>query len=68
MKTEPTDPREQASQLIAQAKAHRQRGEWHTAINLYAQAEQLDPQSTAAESRHMLERILDYRCKDYYNH
>ena len=37
------------------------------AINNYIQAIQLDPQSPAVEAKQMLDDILNFYHKDYYN-
>lgn len=62
-----TDVQRQAQALYEEGNSHRQRGEWHLAMNCYAEAEALDADSPAAEARAMLQRILDFRCKDFYN-
>ncbi len=62
-----TDQERQAETLYLRGNEHRQKGEWHLAINCYTEAMELDADSPAAEAKAMLERILEYRCKDYYN-
>ncbi|MCR4919534.1 MAG: tetratricopeptide repeat protein [Prevotella sp.] len=56
-----------AAELYDLGNQKRREGLWHEAINLYAQATQLDPDSPAAEARQMLLDILNYYNKDMYN-
>ena len=45
----------------------RKRSQWHEAINCYIRAIELDPDSPAVEAKQMLEDILNFDHKDYYN-
>ncbi len=56
-----------AEDLYNKGNEYRRRGEWHLAMNCYSEATELDADSPAAEAQAMLQRILEYRCTDYYN-
>ena len=56
-----------AAELYMQGNLKRKEGRWHEAINLYAQALELDPDSPAGEARRMLLAILNFYNKDMYN-
>ena len=56
-----------AEQLYEQGNARRRQGLWHEAINCYRQAEEIDPDSPAAEARRILEDILNFYHRDAYN-
>ena len=58
---------EQAAALYEQGNQHRKRQQWSLALNAYEQAAALDPSSPAVHARQMLQQIMDYRCKEYYN-
>jgi len=58
---------EQAQALYLKGNALRKQQQWAEAMNAYEQAMRLDPDSPARHARAMLQQILDYRCKDYYN-
>ena len=45
----------------------RKQGLWHEAINCYLQAIELDPESPAVEAKRMLDDIMAFYHKDYYN-
>jgi tetratricopeptide (TPR) repeat protein len=45
----------------------RRRGDWQMAINNYLEAIALDPDSPAVEAKQMLDDILNFYHKDYYN-
>ena len=62
-----TDIKEQAQALYEQGNQHRRNQQWSLAINAYEQAAALDPSSPAVHARQMLQQIMDYRCKEYYN-
>ncbi|GAY31237.1 hypothetical protein IMSAGC014_00055 [Bacteroidaceae bacterium] len=61
------DEADRAGLLYLKGRAYMKAGVWHKAMNAFMQAEQLDPQSPAAEARGMLEDILDFYHKDLYN-
>ncbi len=50
-----------------QGNEHRQQGNWQKAIECYAEAIALNPNSPAAKAREMLLNILSYRCKALYD-
>lgn len=41
--------------------------DWRGALNAFLEAERIDPDSPAVQSRQMVQEILDFYCKDYYN-
>lgn len=45
----------------------RRQGDWQHALECYAEAVALNPQSPAGKAREMLLNILNYRCKAIYN-
>ena len=45
----------------------RRQGNWQKAIECYAEAIAINPDSPAARAREMLLNILNYRCKAIYN-
>ena len=56
-----------AQEWYEQGNAFRKESKWHEAINCYRQAIELDPQSPAVEAKRMLEDIMAFYHKDYYN-
>ena len=56
-----------AEEYYQQGNEARKRGQWHEAINNYIQAIELDPDSPAVEAKKMLDDILNFYHKDYYN-
>ena len=58
---------EQAAALYEQGNQYRKQQQWSLALNAYEQAAALDPDSPAVHARQMLQQIMDYRCKEYYN-
>ena len=46
---------------------YRKRGDWQMAINNYMEAIALDPDSPAVQAKEMLDDILNFYHKDYYN-
>jgi len=50
-----------------QGNEYRQQGNWQKAIECYAEAIALSPNSPAAKAREMLLNILSYRCKALYD-
>ena len=56
-----------AERLYAEGNEYRRQGLWHEAINCYNMALEIDSGSPAKVAKEMLESILDFRCKDYYN-
>ncbi len=45
----------------------RQMGNYPEAINNYVEAMELDPESPAKEAKRMLDDVLEFYCKDFYN-
>ena len=56
-----------AEELYRKGNVYRRQGIFHEAINCYAEAMRLDPDSPAAEAKRMLEDIMNFYCKDMYN-
>ena len=56
-----------AEAFYQQGNEARKRGEFGEAINCYIQAIALDPESPAVEAKRMLDDILAFYNKDYYN-
>lgn len=46
---------------------YRKKGDWQMAINNYMEAIALDPESPAVQAKEMLDDILNFYHKDYYN-
>lgn len=59
--------RREAGILYAQGNAYRKQQRWADALNAYEAAARLDPQSPAVHARQMLQSIMEFRYKDYYN-
>jgi tetratricopeptide (TPR) repeat protein len=56
-----------ARQYYEQGNAWRKQGNWQEAINCYINAIELDPESPAVEAKRMLDDIMSFYHKDYYN-
>lgn len=63
----PKQAAEKAVALYEQGNQYRKQQQWSLALNAYEQAAALDPTSPAVHARQMLQQIMDYRCKEYYN-
>ena len=50
-----------------QGNAYRRQGNWQKALECYAEAIELDPESPAAHAREMLNSILGFYSKDALN-
>ena len=50
-----------------QGNAYRQQGNWQKALECYAEAIELDPESPAVHAREMLNSILNFYDKDALN-
>lgn len=46
---------------------YRRKGDWKYALDNYLEAIALDPKSPAVEAKRMLDDILSFYCKDFYN-
>ena len=55
---------EEYSQL---GNEYRRQGNWQMALNNYLEAIALDPESPAVQAKQMLDDILNFYHKDYYN-
>ena len=56
-----------AKEYYEQGNAWRKQGNWQEAINCYLKAIEMDPESPAVEAKQMLDDIMNYYHKDYYN-
>ncbi len=56
-----------AAEYYELGNRYRREGNWQQALNNYMEAIDLDPDSPAVEAKQMLEDILNYYHKDYYN-
>lgn len=56
-----------AEEYYRQGNQFRKEGDFSSAMNCYMEAVELDPESPAGEALHMLQDIMDFYCKDYYN-
>jgi tetratricopeptide (TPR) repeat protein len=56
-----------ARQYYEQGNDWRKQGNWQEAINCYIKAIELDPESPAVEAKRMLDDIMSFYHKDYYN-
>lgn len=56
-----------AEEYYRQGNSHRQRGDFQHALECYMEAISLDPDSPARQAKEMLDDILGFYCKDYYN-
>ena len=61
------DKKAEAARLYEEGNRYRKLQEWDKALNAYQEATALDPDSPARHAREMLQQIMDYYCKDYYN-
>ena len=50
-----------------QGNAYRRQGNWQKALECYAEAIELDPESPAVQAREMLNNILAFYSKDAIN-
>ncbi|MBQ2179730.1 MAG: tetratricopeptide repeat protein [Prevotella sp.] len=56
-----------AQEFYEQGNALRRQGQFGEAINCYLKAIELDPESPAVEAKQMLDDIMNFYHKDYYN-
>jgi len=56
-----------AEEYYQQGNDYRRQGNWQEAINCYIEAIELDAGSPAVHAKQMLDNILCYYNKDYYN-
>lgn len=56
-----------ADEYYQQGNEYRRHGQFGEAISAYLEAIALDPNSPAVEAKQMLDDIMSFYCKDYYN-
>ena len=56
-----------AQEYYLQGNAYRKHAEYKPALDWYMEAIALDPDSPAVVAKEMLDNILGFYCKDYYN-
>lgn len=56
-----------AQEYYLQGNAYRKQGDFKNALDCYMEAIALDPDSPAVVAKEMLDNILSFYCKDYYN-
>ena len=56
-----------AEEYYKKGNEYRRQGNWQEAINHYMEAIALDPESPAVQAKQMLDDILNFYHKDYYN-
>ena len=56
-----------AEDYYQQGNAWRKQGDFKRAIDCYLEAIALDPESPAVAANEMLDDIMSFYCKDYYN-
>lgn len=56
-----------AEEHYQQGNAYRRQGNWQEALNCYIRAIELDENSPAVYAKQMLDDIMNFYNKDYYN-
>ena len=56
-----------AEEYYSLGNEYRRKGDWKHALDNYMEAIALDPESPAVEAKKMLDDILSFYCKDFYN-
>ena len=56
-----------AEEYYQKGNEYRRQGNWQMALNNYLEAIALDPESPAVHAKEMLDDILNFYHKDYYN-
>lgn len=56
-----------AEEYYQQGNHYRWQGDFQHALECYMEAIALDPDSPARQAKEMLDDILGFYCKDYYN-
>ena len=56
-----------AEEYYQQGNAWRKQGDFKHALDCYMEAIALDPESPAVAAKEMLDNIMSFYCKDYYN-
>ena len=62
-----SSPSPKANLYYLLGNAYRKQSNWQMALNNYAEAVALDPESPAAEAQKMILDLLEFYHKDYYN-
>lgn len=56
-----------ADEWYEEGNAWRKQGDWQMAQNCYLKAVSLDPDNPAKTASEMLDEIMEFRYKDFYN-
>ena len=56
-----------AEEYYQQGNAWRKKGDFKRTLDSYMEAIALDPESPAVAAKEMLDDIMNFYCKDYYN-
>ena len=56
-----------AEEYYQQGNAWRKQGDFKRALDSYMEAIALDPESPAVAAKEILDDIMNFYCKDYYN-
>ena len=56
-----------AEEYYQKGNAWRKQGDFKRALDSYMEAIALDPESPAVAAKEMLDDIMNFYCKDYYN-
>lgn len=56
-----------AEEYYQEGNAWRKQGDFKRALDSYMEAIALDPESPAVAAKEMLDDIMGFYCKDYYN-
>ena len=56
-----------AEEYYQEGNAWRKQGDFKRALDSYMEAIALDPESPAVAAKEMLDDIMNFYCKDYYN-
>ena len=56
-----------AEEYYQQGNAWRKQGDFKRALDSYMEAIALDPESPAVAAKELLDDIMNFYCKDYYN-
>lgn len=56
-----------AEEYYQQGNAWRKQGDFKRALDSYMEAIALDPESPAVAAKEMMDDIMNFYCKDYYN-
>ena len=56
-----------AEEYYLQGNVWRKQGDFKRALDCYIEASALDSESPAVAAKEMLDNIMNFYCKDYYN-